>query len=155
MENNTTYTRLIFLKTLPLWLFSFLLVFFAVYQIAIGNAFLEDIHPGVIFTVFSVVLITFSLCSSIFLVKIKNSAIHIRLGYYKRDIPWEKIQSISFHENYKNKDITYGVSFGKENEVFIKIDNVAPLEITTKDGEKILIFEKNAEKIHKDISSTC
>ena len=141
------YVRVVFFKTLPLWLFSLILLFFTIYQLMIGNPFLEDIHPVIVLGFFFLVSFFVSAYLSVFSFRLRKGIISIRLGYYRVSFELKDMSKLGFSNEYENRDITYGVSFGVRGEVFLKIDNVVPLEIVVADGRKILVFEKGMNKV--------
>jgi hypothetical protein len=147
MKDDYKYVRVVFFKTLPLWFFSLILLFFTVYQSAIGNPFLEDINPTIIFAFFFLVSIGVSVYFSTFSFKFKKGVFFIRFGAYRIRFKFDEVLKLSFTSEYRDKDITYGVSFGDGGEIILKVDNVMPLEIVIADGRKVLIFEKRMRKV--------
>lgn len=132
------YTRVVFVKTLPLFLISFILIFFFVYQLAIGNAFLEEIHPALVLIVFLALVLFYNLYLSTFSIHVKDGKVILRLGFFRSYFYLSQIVEV---REIDLKNFSYGV-VKNHNIIMFIVDRKPCLEITLRNGEKVIVSER-------------
>ncbi len=137
---NVKYFRIIIFKNLPLYLFCLLTIFIFSYQLAIGNVFLEEIHPNITLSIFALLLFTFTYLLSSFRIKEVNNKILIRMGLYVeyfKTSEIKKVEEIEIKENYP-----YGI-FKDNNIIVIKIDSYKKgLVFDLVNNKKVILIDK-------------
>lgn len=140
------FFKIMFFRTIPLYIFILFLIFFFVYQLAIGNRFMEDIDPLVILGVFIVFLSFTTFFLSTFYMVEKNGNVYIRLGLYfdrfsLKDVG--RMEKIS-------KEYSFGMGVYKNgNTVVFDLGGSRGIKLVLNSGREIVFFGKEFFKILK------
>lgn len=132
------YIRVIFIRNLPFFLLSLILVFFTFYQLSIGNVFLEEVDPTLILIIFLILVLICSFYLSTFSIKVEKGKVTLRMGFFKKDFDVSEIKEI---EKVNLENFSYGV-IKNNNIIMFVVDKDPCFKISLKGDEKIIIAEK-------------
>lgn len=87
-----------FILFIPIFMFFCMVLFFLIYQISIGNPFLEEVHPVLVLVVFLVFIGVSSYTISTYRVVVNDRKIFIRDGFKVKVFSFEDIIGFFKHE---------------------------------------------------------
>lgn len=138
------YTKVMFLKLMPMYILCAVVLFFLIYQTAIGNRFLEDLHPSLVLGGFlALFMLSIGLLST-FSIRERSGRIFLRMGLYTESFSINEIVNIKVPDNF---NYTYGVSKKGDSVIFRFSRRKKGLEITLSSGKRILILGDDLSKV--------